>query len=257
MYVVEITFECFADTTILAVERGINGLMDVFRYNGQVLGREFPVVMGEGVFHVRAVCPEKDSLMPKNHSIEVKACIATLSKAGLLSPKIKAIGADLNSEQTALEDQSNWQVLYTTYLHTCSPLRCGKTLLPIPLYRLPCLSNNGHQAVIKWQTQWQACDEIQMSGPGKTEQATLCEIQDIDSALFCKGMEIRQEIESLTKIPTYYYQYRVGGVDAKSERERRCPRCGGSWALSTPLHEIFHFKCDACRLISNLSWDFQ
>ncbi len=48
MYVVELHFECFDNTTISAVEKGINGLMDALRYNGQVLGREFPVVMGEG-----------------------------------------------------------------------------------------------------------------------------------------------------------------------------------------------------------------
>ncbi len=59
MYVVELEFECFDNTTISAVDKAINGLMDALRYNGQVLGREFPIVLGDGVFYVRAVCPEK------------------------------------------------------------------------------------------------------------------------------------------------------------------------------------------------------
>lgn len=59
MYVVELQFECFDNTTISAVDKAINGLMDALRYNGQVLGREFPVILGEGEFYVRAVCPEK------------------------------------------------------------------------------------------------------------------------------------------------------------------------------------------------------
>lgn len=65
MYVVELQFECFDNTTIPAVDTAINGLMDALRYNGQVLGREFPIVMDDGVFKVRAVCPEEHSLHPK------------------------------------------------------------------------------------------------------------------------------------------------------------------------------------------------
>lgn len=59
MYVVELSFECFTDTTISAVDGAINGLMDAFRYNGQVIGREFPAIIDDAIFRVRAVCPEK------------------------------------------------------------------------------------------------------------------------------------------------------------------------------------------------------
>ncbi|WP_028024358.1 Zn-ribbon-containing protein [Enterovibrio calviensis] len=257
MYVVELTFECFDDTTISAVDRSVNGLMDALRYNGQVLGREFPMVMGEGVFHVRAVCPEKDSLNPKYHSPQVALKIRQLSDACLLSPKLKVLGRDINSEESAQVEDRSWQVMYTTYVHTCSPLRCGETLLPIPLYRFPATFNGDHKAEIKWQTEWQACDEIQMAGSFKAEHAALAEIQDVDSLLFRKGWDIRGRIEYITKVPTYYYQYRVGGNDAESELARKCPKCGGDWSLETPLHDVFHFKCDSCRIVSNLSWDFQ
>lgn len=60
MYVVELEFECFDNTTISAVDKAINGLMDALRYNGQVLGREFPIVLGDGVFYVRAVCLKRE-----------------------------------------------------------------------------------------------------------------------------------------------------------------------------------------------------
>ena len=72
MYVVELQFECFDNTTVSAVDKAINGLMDALRYNGQVLGREFPIVMGDGEFYVRVVCPEQDSLHPRYHSDFVK-----------------------------------------------------------------------------------------------------------------------------------------------------------------------------------------
>ncbi len=66
MYVVELEFECFDNTTISAVDKAINGLMDALRYNGQVLGREFPIVLGDGVFYVRAVCPENKRACTRN-----------------------------------------------------------------------------------------------------------------------------------------------------------------------------------------------
>jgi len=94
MYVVELQFECFDNTTISAVDKAINGLMDALRYNGQVLGREFPIVMGDGEFFVRAVCPEKESLHPRYHSDYVRVCFNRLSEAALLAVKWRSQSGD-------------------------------------------------------------------------------------------------------------------------------------------------------------------
>jgi predicted nucleic acid-binding Zn ribbon protein len=255
MYVVELMFECFDNTTVSAVDKAINGLMDALRYNGQVLGREFPIVMGEGAFFVRAVCPEEHSLHPNHHSDFVNVCFNRLNDAALLRPKVRLLGRDMNSEEAAGKERPTWQLLYTTYVHTCSPLRSGDTLLPIPLYRNPPTFNGDHKAVIKWQTEWQACDELQMAGGCRVEHAALRELTDIKSDLYRRGWDLRGRMEFLTKIPTYYYLYRVGGDSLEQEQQRRCPRCGASWLLEEPLHDIFHFKCDSCRLVSNISWD--
>lgn len=255
MFVVELQFECFDNTTVTAVDKAINGLMDALRYNGQVLGREFPIVMGEGEFFVRVVCPEKESLHPKYHSDFVNVCFERLSEASLLKPKMRLLGRDINSEQAAEPGKPNWQVLYTTYVHTCSPLRDGDSLLPIPLYRNSPTFNGDHKGVIKWQTEWQACDELQMAGGCKAEHAALSEICDVGSVLFRRGWNLRGRIEHITDVPTYYYQYRVGGSSLLQEQARRCPRCGGDWRLDEPIHDMFHFKCDGCRLVSNISWD--
>jgi predicted nucleic acid-binding Zn ribbon protein len=255
MYLVELQFECFDNTTLTAVDNAINGLIEALRYNGQILGREFPIVMGEAEFFVQAVCPEKDSLHPKHHSDYVKACLNRLHEAALIGPKVKVVGRDLNSEETAPNSMPSWQIVYTTYVHSCSPLRDGDTLQPIPLYRHPPTLNGDHKAVIKWQTEWQACDELQMAGGCRAERAALDEITDINSDLFRRGWDLRGRIEYITKVPTYYYQYRIGGPSLETELARRCPKCDGPWRLEEPLHDIFHFKCDSCRIVSNLSWD--
>lgn len=257
MYLVELDFECFDNTTINAVEKAINALVEALRFNGQILGREFPVIMGEASFRLRAICPEQDSLHPKNHSNYVKKRWQELSDAYVLAPKIRLLGQDMNSEYTApvSDTPPSWQILYTTYVHNCSPLRDGDNFMPIPLYRNPPTLNGDHKSLIKWQTEWQACDELQMAGSCKAEHAALREITDINSDLFRRGWDLRGRLEYVTKVPTYYYLYRVGGESLAAEKARKCPRCGGDWLLDEPAHEMFHFKCDDCRLVSNISWD--
>ena len=93
-----------------------------------------------------------------------------------------------------------------------------------------------------------------MAGACRAEHAALHEICDVDSVLFKRGWDLRGRIEHLTKIPTYYYQYRVGGKNLETEKQRKCPKCGGDW-FAEPELDIFHFKCDECRIVSNISWD--
>ncbi|MGX9418754.1 Zn-ribbon-containing protein [Vibrio sp. RC27] len=255
MYLMELQFECFDNTTLTAVDKAINGLLEALRYNGQILGREFPIIMGDAEFFARVICPEKDSLHPRYHSDYVKVCLSRVNEASLIGPKVKMLGRDLSSEETASDLTPSWQILYTTYVHNCSPLRSGDTFQPIPLYRNQPTLNGDHKAVIKWQTEWQACDELQMAGGCRAEHAALDEITDANSDLFRRGWDLRGRIEYITKIPTYYYQYRVGGQSLTSEQARCCPKCHGEWRLEEPIHDIFHFKCDSCRIVSNLSWD--
>ncbi|MCL1124360.1 Zn-ribbon-containing protein [Shewanella surugensis] len=255
MQVMELRFECFADTTISAAEKAINHLLEALRANGQILGREFAVAFNDGEFKVRLLMPEKTSLSHKYHSPWVKQALVALTEAKLLAPREKYIGQDINSEVSYTEVPS-WQIIYTSYVHMCSPLRSGDTLQPIPLYQIPATFNGDHKRVIRWQTEWQACDELQMAAGTKAEFSALNELTCHKSDLFRRGWDIRGRIEYLTQIPTYYYLYRVGGKSLEAELNRPCPRCGNTeWRVETPLLELFHFKCDDCRIVSNISWD--
>lgn len=254
MFVTELRFECFADTTITAAEKAINNLLEAYRANGQILGREFAVAFNDGEFKVRLLMPEKSSLASRYQSPWVKSALEGLTQACILAPRERFIGQDINSEVSST-DTPSWQVLYTSYVHMCSPIRNGDNLLPIPLYQLPATFNGDHKRVIRWQSEWQACDELQMAAATKAEFAAVEEIASCSSDLFRRGWDLRGRVEYLTKIPTYYYLYRVGG-DKQSEQERACPKCGNkNWRLDEPLHDIFHFRCEKCRIVSNLSWD--
>ena len=146
-------------------------------------------------------------------------------------------------------------MLYTTHLQSCSPLHSGENFSPIPLYKQ--LKNQPHlsQDLIKWQENWQACDQLQMNGSA-LEKESLSEISEINSTLSKHGRYLAAEIEKESGIPTYYYLYRVGGHSLESEQQRCCPQCGSNWALKTPLFDVIYFKCDQCRLVSNVSWNF-
>ncbi|WP_028774513.1 Zn-ribbon-containing protein [Shewanella waksmanii] len=255
MHVIELRFECFDNTTITAAEQAINGLLEAYRANGQVLGREFAVAFNEGEFRVRLLTPEKSSLAKRHNSPWVNVALKDLTAAKILAPREKYIGQDINSEVSST-DTPSWQVLYTSYVHMCSPVRNGDTLQPIPLYQLPATFNGDHKRIIKWQTEWQACDELQMAAATKAEFAALEELTSDKSDLFRRGWDLRGRIEYLTGIPTYYYLYRVGGESLATEQQRACPRCGSKdWLQPQPLLDLFHFRCDNCRIVSNISWD--
>lgn len=237
----------------------INQIVDQWRYNGQIIGREIPLFFAEqenqqGIA-LRVICPEQHSLLPEHNNQNVQLALQDAENWGVFFDSFQIVADDLNSDTTYQGDKPSWQLLYTTHLQSCSPLHSGDDLSPIPLYQQLKNSPALSQDIIKWQENWQACDQLQMNG-STLEQQALVEISHFDSQLSKHGYALRQEIEQYTKIPTYYYLYRVGGENLEQEQQRCCPNCKKDWRLSTPLFEIFHFKCDQCRLISNLSWSF-
>lgn len=256
MYITEITFEVYRDTSMGEVEKAINYVLDCLRYNGQLLGRELPVSMSGGVFTARVVCPAEDSLHPDYHSVQVKHALNKLADFGLLQPKIKIIGEDMNSDPSDVCQPPSWQILYTSFLHTCSPIRCGEHFLPVPLYYLPPIGNGDHKKIIKWQEDWSACDQLQMNG-SVVECPSLHEISSSKSLLFKRGWDLCRRLKEVSGIPTYLYIYRVAGTSKESEMSRKCPVCDGDWAVDQPIHGVFDFKCDECMIVSNLSWDFK
>ena len=260
MYLIEPFFKLTAlENDIGQQSRLLNAVIDQWRYNGQIIGREIPLYLteedGEQSFAMRVICPEQDSLLPENNNQSVNQAMEHAEKSGLNFQGFQIIADDLNSDGTAECSQPAWQMLYTTHLQSCSPLHSGDDFSPIPLYKQ--LKNQPHlsQDLIKWQENWQACDQLQMNGSA-LEKESLSEIAEVNSTLTKHGRYLAAEIEKGSGIPTYYYLYRVGGHSLESEQQRCCPQCGGNWALETPLFDIIHFKCDPCRLVSNVSWNF-
>lgn len=236
----------------------INQILEQWRFNGQILGREFGVTHhalgSQFEFQARVSLPEQESLLPDYNNEWVNQALFLAEQAGVTFAFFEIVGRDYNENDIALDKSPSFQLLYTSYVDSSSPLYHGDLFQAMPLYYLgdqPELT----ERIIRWQENWQACDQLQMNG-SVLEQTALDEISEVRSELSQQGRELCKEIEQISQIPTYYYLYRLGSDEAV-EFHRQCPNCNSDWKLPEPLHEIFYFKCDKCRLISNLSWELQ
>ena len=121
MIIAKLTFECFEDTTISAVERAISALITELKYNGQIIGSEFPTLLKDGYFATQALCPEEDSLAYVNYNQAVNLAIRRLNDVGILQPKIDIQGQEIHSDMSDPQHLAPWQVLYTSYISICKP----------------------------------------------------------------------------------------------------------------------------------------
>ncbi len=234
-------------------------LLAAWQRNGQVLGREFPIAWSDQTYRMFLMVPQADALEAQHNNSYVNAAIEKLAAAGWQTPVIKIQGTDPFSAQPCTCSHHSYLILYTNVLLLESCLRCGDCFRPVPLYRIPwqaATPSKGelHDRIIFWQAYYQSCDRLQL-GCRVGEKFGLREMSRLDSALSQMGIEVCQDITVVLDIPVYYYLHRYRGRSKVKERQRQCPSCQGAWLLAEQLH-YFDFKCDRCRLLSNIAMSF-
>lgn len=254
MYVCQLTIDCLQDIEISIAQRAIGQLLDEYRYNGQIIGREFPIIFNGEFFEVIFVCPEQNSLAPEFNNDKVNTAFENLSNQGLSLPEFEVKGLESQSDFVDLCEAPSALVIYSTFVQSCSPVRCLEHFSPVPLYKLP---ESSRKPFVKWQESYGACDQLQMNAAGEIEPAAVKQISDNNSDLMKHAQQLSKVVGDGLKIPVYQYLYRVGGESLQAEQARKCPNCNGEWILEQPLHNLFDFKCDDCLLLSNISWDWQ
>ena len=158
----------------------------------------------------------------------------------------------------------DWHDSSTLYLFThafddASPICCGDSGEPIPVYLLP-ISDQDRQGLYSWAGSYKDLDNVWLAS-GALEIPAYKQLADPTSDLSVTGRELCVRIENATKKPTYYYLTRYWGRN-DGEATRPCPLCGGEWRLSdqnedmTPFHK-FQFKCDGCRLVSRIADSYE
>lgn len=273
MVVCELKFICQQDLPLEQAQIVITELLDELRYNGQIIGREFALTLNNDEFVCHLVCPETDSMDSKYYTVDIVEILQELQEIGIAGPFTEVKGLESQSDFTDQCSKPKGYILYSTFVQSCSPIRCSEHFMPIPLYKLPEIVR---RPLIKWQESQAACDQLQMNEMTEIEAMMVEQLSNPSSQLLTQGRSILDDIQRVTGQPAYQYLYRVGGESLESEKNRRCPSCGDAWAIDeswqenkpssesnswsenkTPLFGLFDFKCENCQVLSNISWDWQ
>lgn len=249
MFVAQISFHHDPNSQPDQALDAIDRLLSALRMNGQVLGREFPLTADPDGYHGVLMLPTADSLGRGYAGQWVVRAYEQLSQAGLLEPIVRILGESPDALPACSCPARTWLILYTTYVSLESCLHCGTCFRPVPLYSVPPTDHGEYHDVMVWQSDYQACDQLQMNCR-TGERFALRQMSRPDSSLTRQGRAICQKIEASTGLPVFYYLHRYHGRSLRVELERPCPSCGGPWRLESSLHDLFDFRCTACRLLS-------
>jgi len=256
MLVAQIQFKIDTQENSEAQQDEIQWLCGTYRMDGHTLGRESPVAQQADQFIVFTLIPAEDAFDTATFNKYIQERLQKLSLVGLSQPIFNILGKDPSESSACACSKPYSFILFTTYLTLQSPLRCASCFSPVPLYRIPRFPSEDFHDIISWQSDYQSCDSLQMNCSTGERFATR-QLSSYDSSLTQRGLQICMEIEKLTGKPVYYYLYRGTGKSHKGELERKCRHCGGEWLLKEPWHKLFDFRCDKCRLLSNVEWSFK
>ncbi|MCT6700148.1 Zn-ribbon-containing protein [Rheinheimera sp. 4Y26] len=257
MWVAELRFRIIADTSYPAAEAAVRAYLETLIFQGQMLGREFPTYLAQDEFVSRLILPAPDALQKQHHSQRGLAALQALGSAGLAYPQLAMLGEDLMSNHTDPCQTPSAYILYCRFGHSNSVIYCAEHFAPVPLYRLKATSTEDHEDLIRWQLQYQALDEIQMQEKRVLNNTAERSLQSLHSKLNQQGRAFAKQLEQSLQRPVYYALYSGSSKDCSQEADKLCPGCGKAWALKTPLHQLFDFQCDPCRLLSNIAWQCQ
>src|SRR5262249_33791166 len=224
-------------------------------HNGQILGDHTPIARVSGGYLITASLPESDALDGRFANESVRERLRGLVAVGVDRPKITHLGTDPESRSPCGCRKRPFLILFTTFLNAEPPLRCGACFGPIALYRVPATSEAGnHQDVLWWEDTYQAMDWLFIAtGPG--ERFAHDQLSRFDSELSTDGRELARKLETKVRVPVYYCLSKHFGRSDRAERKRKCPSCGKAWLRKDPLHGIFDFQCQRCRLLSTVAFD--
>lgn len=252
MFVAELFFEYPNKKVIEEVKENIDFLMSALRMNGQILGREMPVAEKKHFCIAFLLLPDTDSLNECYANKYVRERFANLNKLKV-KQTLTVHGFESSSHPLCNCKKPKGYILYTDYILSDPPLRCGNCFGTIPLYKIPPTYDVEYNDIICWVDDYKACDSLQMNC-STGERFGVFQISNYKSSLTKRGIDICSRISDCTGVPTYYYLQRYISCSRKKELNRKCPSCGSSWLLEEKLHSLFDFKCDRCKLVSNISW---
>ncbi|MDF2193472.1 DUF2310 family Zn-ribbon-containing protein [Paraflavitalea sp. CAU 1676] len=143
-------------------------------------------------------------------------------------------------------------ILFTYALNDSGFIDCGTCKKVVPFYKLKHLNYNDRYEMLGWETNYKACDNLQLRCTVGEKWATR-QMSDPKSQLSAQGIKICNRLKELTGIPAYYYLYNYRYLSPEQDKARKCPSCNGKWLLKERLLDFYDFKCDKCNILSSFS----
>ncbi len=220
---------------------------------GQIIKtKHHHVVVDKNVIQVNVLCPGMDSLSLKFASKYNLKTIKQIEKNSGSKITSTFIGRDADNPSYKIPKQSSFYILKNGLE---SPLLCGDTHRPIPLYTIPCTDHKGidYDNIYFWDQDFERLNGLWLSS-GSYESFAEEQMQDVYSAINKQGRELCTKIEKLTGVPTYYFLHNYRACSKEKDKQRKCPITGNDWYIKGKTETDFiAFKCDESRLVSELS----
>lgn len=218
----------------------------------QIINEEFPYDIIDNGLSVNLYCPEPDSFEEKNSTEYGKSWRKKIEEE--LECKLEFVYKGLHPELDKFNIHTKWEflILRSNYL---SPLYEGKSFEPIPLYKIPYTYHDKkcYNDINFWENNYGRVYGLWFNG-AVGERWAQNQLQIHNSELSKQGIECCKRIEELTKVPTYYFLFNYRAWGRKKDAAWKCPSCNGDWLIENKtFNDNFAFKCDDCRLISELS----
>ena len=197
-------------------------------------------------------CPEKKSYEEKNTTIYAKKWRKKIEEELECRFDFKYIGLDPEFGKAVIPRKHNFLILKTAKI---SPLTEGESLNQIPLYKIPFTYHDGecYDDINFWENNYRRIDGLWLNG-AVGERWAQNQLQNHDSELSIQGVACCKKIEEVTEIPTYYFLFNYRAWGQAKDKDRKCPNCRGDWLINgSTVNNYYAFKCDNCRLISELS----
>lgn len=253
MYTAQIQFKIVDCSNVEDAADAVVGLLGQWWKNGRIVGRHERLALSDKRISAFVSIPEPTSLDGPAARAGVASNLSEVLDAGLSRPIVVPLGEDPAGASVCTCKQRSSLALFTTFLSLSGPLSCRHCSGDVPLYQLPpTYMETEYWNLLMWQESYEAVDTLWMrSSTG--ERLARAQMQDHDSALSAEGRGLCSLVERLTGIATYYYLAKHTARSFKRELGRRCPNCDGEWLLAEP-EGLYNFRCDPCRLLSNIAF---
>jgi predicted nucleic acid-binding Zn ribbon protein len=220
---------------------------------GQVLGNyETPFITANALVSYQTTL-ETTSLSKKYFDEYSKKRVNDLEQWCNSKLKTEVVGKVIPEHNGVCKcKKSDFYILFTYAYNNSGLIDCGNCKKVVPIYRLTQLAYNDRYEMLSWETNYKACDNLQLGCTVGEKWATK-QMSDVNSQLSKQGIDICKKIMGATGVATFYYLHNYRHISPQMDKARLCPSCNGKWLLKQRLLDFYDFKCDKCMLLSSFS----